>query len=124
MEVKREGGKNMNTSDAERDWVRRICGLGQTVGAAESRTKEVAVEEAAGQKPLRETQKKGHGFGDVAGMEELKKMVTEGFINVLQNREYAEAYGIKPPAMLFMVLPVAARLSSRRRWPRRSASIS
>lgn len=91
----------MNTSDAERDWVRRICGLGQTVGAAESRTKEVAVEEAAGQKPLRETQKKGHGFGDVAGMEELKKMVTEGFINVLQNREYAEAYGIKPPAMLF-----------------------
>lgn len=93
--------KNMYTSDAERDWVRRICGLGQTVGAAESRTKEVAVEEAAGQKPLRETQKKGHGFGDVAGMEELKKMVTEGFINVLQNREYAEAYGIKPPAMLF-----------------------
>ena len=90
----------MNTSDAERDWVRRICGLGSSVGTVERQTKEVTVEEVAGQKPQCEPSKKGHGFGDVAGMEELKKMVTEGFINVLQNREYAEAYGIKPPAML------------------------
>jgi transitional endoplasmic reticulum ATPase len=34
-------------------------------------------------------------------MEELKRLVTEGFINVLNNRECAEAYGITPPSILF-----------------------
>ena len=34
-------------------------------------------------------------------MDELKKFVTEGFINVLKNRECAEAYGIVPPSLLF-----------------------
>ena len=47
-----------------------------------------------------EEKKKGNGFSDIAGMSELKQMVTEGFINVLKNRECAEAYGIRPPAML------------------------
>ncbi len=45
--------------------------------------------------------KKARGFDDVAGMEELKRLVTEGFINVLNNRECAEAYGITPPSILF-----------------------
>lgn len=45
--------------------------------------------------------KKARGFGDVAGMEELKQLVTEGFINVLNNRECAKAYGITPPSILF-----------------------
>lgn len=44
---------------------------------------------------------KGNGFGDIAGMNELKEFVTEGFINVLRNRKCAERYGIKPPSMLF-----------------------
>lgn len=34
-------------------------------------------------------------------MDSLKQMVREGFINVLQNHELAEAYGIRPPSMLF-----------------------
>ena len=42
----------------------------------------------------------GKGFNDVAGMEELKQLVTEGFINVLRNRERAKAYGITPPSIL------------------------
>ncbi len=46
-------------------------------------------------------QKSARGFGDVAGMENLKQMVTEGFINVLNNRECAKAYGITPPSILF-----------------------
>ena len=45
--------------------------------------------------------KVGNGFADVAGMDELKRMVTEGFINVLNHRECAEAYGIRPPSLLF-----------------------
>lgn len=43
---------------------------------------------------------KGKGFNDVAGMENLKKLFTEGLINVLQNRECAKAYGITPPNVL------------------------
>ena len=45
--------------------------------------------------------KQCNGFGDVAGMDELKQLVTEGFINVLNNQECAKAYGITPPSMLF-----------------------
>lgn len=47
------------------------------------------------------TPKQCNGFGDVAGMDELKQLVTEGFINVLNNQECAKAYGITPPSMLF-----------------------
>jgi transitional endoplasmic reticulum ATPase len=47
------------------------------------------------------TPKSRNGFGDVAGMDELKQLVTEGFINVLNNQECAKAYGITPPSMLF-----------------------
>lgn len=47
------------------------------------------------------THKQCNGFGDVAGMDELKQLVTEGFINVLNNQECAKAYGITPPSMLF-----------------------
>ena len=47
------------------------------------------------------TPKPCNGFGDVAGMDELKQLVTEGFINVLNNQECAKAYGITPPSMLF-----------------------
>ena len=52
-------------------------------------------------KPEAEKKAKGRGFGDIAGMNELKEFVTEGFINVLKNRKCAEIYGIKPPSMLF-----------------------
>lgn len=34
-------------------------------------------------------------------MENLKQMVIENFINVLQNSELAKAYGIRPPSILF-----------------------
>ncbi len=41
------------------------------------------------------------GFNEVAGMDELKRLVTEGFINVLNNKERAAVYDITPPAILF-----------------------
>ena len=84
-----------NTSEAEKDWLRRICG-GQPV--TEQKT---APAKEAEHKPVAEKKAKGHGFGDIAGMNELKEFVTEGFINVLKNRKCAEVYGIKPPSMLF-----------------------
>ena len=41
------------------------------------------------------------GFANVAGMDELKLLVRNSFINVLNNPECAKAYGITPPSMLF-----------------------
>ena len=85
----------MQTSEAEKEWLRSICG-GQPV--TEQQTAPAKEEE---RKPEAEKKAKGRGFGDIAGMNELKEFVTEGFINVLKNRKCAEIYGIKPPSMLF-----------------------
>lgn len=41
------------------------------------------------------------GFAAVAGMQHLKQLVTDGFINVLKNKDCAEAYGIRPPSIIF-----------------------
>lgn len=87
----------MNTSEAEKDWLRRICG-GQPVT---EQKKAPAPAKEVEYKPVAEKKTQGHGFGDIAGMNELKEFVTEGFINVLKNRKCAEVYGIKPPSMLF-----------------------
>lgn len=66
---------------------------------AEVPAREVGASAVAASAP--EVKKVGNGFADVAGMDELKRMVTEGFINVLNHRECAEAYGIRPPSLLF-----------------------
>lgn len=66
---------------------------------AEVPAREVGASAAAASAPV--AKKVGNGFADVAGMDELKRMVTEGFINVLNHRECAEAYGIRPPSLLF-----------------------
>lgn len=88
----------MNTTEAEKEWLRRISGQkpAETTEEPIKRTAKDTIEH----KPSA-VKKKGNGFGDIAGMNELKQRVTEGFINVLQNRECAETYGIKPPSMLF-----------------------
>lgn len=44
---------------------------------------------------------KGGGLRDIAGMNELKRLVTESFINVLKNKELAKKFGINPPSFLF-----------------------
>ncbi len=86
----------MNTSDAEKEWFRRINN-GQPTNT-EHKTSAAKQKE---EKPSKKQSAKGNGFKDIAGMNELKEFVTESFINVLKNRECAEAYGIRPPAMLF-----------------------
>lgn len=84
-----------NTSEAEKEWLRRIRG-GQPATEQKS-----APAKQAERKPESKKVEKGHGFNDVAGMNELKEFVCESFINVLQNPKCAEMYGIKPPSMLF-----------------------
>ncbi len=87
----------MNTTKSEKDWLRRVCGASKNIENSEQAAKKA--ETAPAPKPGKK--KTGKGFLDVAGMEDLKRMVTEGFINVLKHKECAAAYNIKPPSMLF-----------------------
>jgi len=73
----------MNMS-AEKEWLLRQGNSATTLPAAV---------------PVNKPQKLG--FKDVAGMEKLKTLITESFINVLNHPDCAKAYGIVPPAMLF-----------------------
>ena len=82
----------MSITTAEKEWLKRF-GNTKPVKEEEVQTKE---------KPKNmEVRKAGKGFDDVAGMTQLKEFVVEGFINVLKNKECADAYGIKPPSLLF-----------------------
>ena len=56
----------MQTSEAEKDWLRRICG-GQPV----TEQKKTAPVKEAEHKPVAEKKAKGHGFGDIAGIKIL-----------------------------------------------------
>ena len=92
----------MSVTPAEREWILRMKGKAGKPAAekvAEVPAREVGASAVAASAPV--TKKIGNGFADVAGMDELKRMVTEGFINVLNHRECAEAYGIRPPSLLF-----------------------
>lgn len=87
----------METSATEKEWLRRISG-GKPTTTTEKQTPkktEFQPKSHAMQKGL------GHGFADIAGMDSLKQMIKDGFINVLQNRTLADTYGIRPPSMLF-----------------------
>lgn len=87
----------MSTSNSEKEWLRRLNG-GQP--AKQTKKTEAPAKEVACKVEVKQ-EKKGNGFKDIAGMSDLKKLVTEGFINVLKHRKCAELYGIKPPSMLF-----------------------
>ena len=89
----------MNTrTSAEKEWLRKMSGnkFGQEVKTNNSVKPEIAKSE-----PQLTKKKSHHGFQDVAGMDELKQMVIEGFINVLNNKDCAKAFRIKPPSLLF-----------------------
>ena len=85
-------------TNAEKEWLRKLT-TGQPTAKEEVKVPQMAAET---QLPIMEPKKNGcHGFADVAGMDELKQMVKEGFINVLNNQECAKAFGITPPSLLF-----------------------
>lgn len=87
----------MSVTKTEKEWFQRLNG--QPIKTDE---KTAPAKEAEKKHEVKTASKgTGKGFNDVAGMGELKQLVTEGFINVLRNKECAEAYGIKPPSLLF-----------------------
>ena len=88
--------RKMEFSTTEKEWLRQIS------GAKPAETKHEQTKREAGEPTIHheKPKKAGHGFCDVAGMDSLKQVVREGFINVLQNRRLADAYGIRPPSML------------------------
>ena len=83
-------------TNAEKEWLRKMAGV-----QPEHKKQEAPVRVAATQRENKPEQKGGSGFKDVAGMDDLKQLVTEGFINVLNNRECAKAFGVTPPSLLF-----------------------
>lgn len=81
--------------DAEKEWLRRM--------KKQCDTKENSYKEETMENPICNDilEVNGKGLEEVAGMNSLKQLITEGFINILKHQECASAYGIKPPALLF-----------------------
>lgn len=94
----------MDVQKDEKEWLRRLNG-NKSPKKEDSFTE--SENKGSSQSPSAQTVAKGKakkkvcGFKDVAGMDELKTLVIEGFINVLNNRECAEAFCIVPPSLLF-----------------------
>ena len=105
----------INPSKEEKEWIRKMAVGRRNIPAETSESTPVALSktppvESNDSSPSvsmgvcskeEVSQPVRHGLEDVAGMEELKRMVKEGFINVLNNRECAKAYGVHPPSLLF-----------------------
>lgn len=101
-----------NLTQEEREFLRRLNGQGGLRKPSEASPNEVAnpEEDLEARKESHSPQKTqpaqhpamkaGKGFKDVAGMDDLKHLVTEGFINVIHNRECAKAFHLKPPSIL------------------------
>ena len=105
----------------EKEWLRKITG-GKTLEKTEQKASPKTMSQDGDKKP---DMKRNKGFADVAGMEELKKLVTEGFINVLNNQECAKMYGITPPSLLFYGPAGCGKtFSLQRKWLRKLACIS
>ena len=86
-------------TDAEREWLRRVCK--QTITKQKEEKKREHGLPVVRESEEKMMPRKGNGFGDVAGMDDLKGFITDNFINVLRNPKCAKAYGICPPSMLF-----------------------
>ena len=72
-------------TNAEKEWLRKMNG-----GIPMRKETEPApVRAEVAQKESKPVKNEGRGFKDVAGMDDLKRLVIEGFINVLNNRECA-----------------------------------
>lgn len=96
----------MDVQKDEKEWFRRLNGHkspnkdSSTNSGTEDKSKGSSQSSSAKTEAKGKANKKVCGFKDVAGMDDLKTLVREGFINVLNNRECAEAFGIVPPSLL------------------------
>lgn len=87
---------NMNKFQSDQEWLGRILAPIQR----EKKSKIPLKASPSTEETATTAEKKGGGLQDIAGMTELKQLITESFINVLRNKECAEKFGIKPPGML------------------------
>lgn len=85
----------MNKYLSDKEWLERISLSMNTKKEKNKQPKRAAPREM----PIQEA--KGGGLKDVAGMDELKILIQESFINVLKNKESARVFGITPPSILF-----------------------
>lgn len=89
----------MNTStSAEKEWLKKVLAGVPDTASSEDKKEQQSSTSTIGSTTVKKSKR---GFKDVAGMEELKNLITESFINVLNNREIAQAYGILPPSLMF-----------------------
>ena len=88
----------MITTTPEREWLQRL-GSVKTTKASEEEKHTANTQEGSSSAP-KLSKKRGKGLADVAGMQQLKELVIDGFINVLKHKDCAAAYGIKPPSLL------------------------
>ena len=86
-------------TNVEKEWLRKL-NRGKVAEKKEQTAPQRAMVQTEAKKPV---PKHSNGFGDVAGMDELKNLVIESFINVLNNKECAKAFGITPPSLLFLI---------------------
>lgn len=87
----------MITTTPEREWLQRLGSIKTTKASGEQKHTANTQETSSTSKL---SKKRGKGLADVAGMQKLKELVVDGFINVLKHKECAAAYGIKPPSLL------------------------
>ena len=81
------------STHAEKEWLHKMMTGKENRAEEQTSTVQAAAKEPEQKKNVK---KKKQGFKDVAGMDKLKQLVTDGFINVLNNSECAKAYGITP----------------------------
>lgn len=92
----------MNTStSAEKEWLKKVQTGKPEAASSENKKEQKSSSAPMGSSGSTTEKKPKRGFKDVAGMDELKTLITESFINVLNNREIAQAYGILPPSLMF-----------------------
>lgn len=84
-------------TNTEKEWFRKIANITTTENEVRvASVSDVAESEA---KPLK--CKNSRGFSDVAGMDVMKQLITESFVNVLKYQDCAKVFGLTPPSLLF-----------------------
>ena len=86
----------MNKYLSDKEWLGHI-----TFPINKEKEKQMPTQPQAAPPKSPNKEAKEGGLKDIAGMDELKQLVQESFINVLKNKECAKAFGIKPPSLLF-----------------------
>lgn len=85
------------TTSPEKQWLSKMLNGQSHTRPNETKAKS---EHQTTPSPQLPATKSGLGFAELAGMEDQKRLVQESFINVLNNRELAQAYGILPPSLM------------------------